>query len=78
MTAEHIKSELRSRVEVPVWVISLLVPMMITILIAVVASVKVNATQMGSLNTSVSIINNRLDRIEQNIFNLSNNKDNVK
>lgn len=61
--------KLRAEVRVPVWIIGLIVPLLLTILIAVGASIKVNAREMGSVTTSISEANKRLDRIETKLDN---------
>jgi|WetSurMetagenome_2_1015567.scaffolds.fasta_scaffold795878_2 hypothetical protein len=59
--------KLRSEVRVPVWIISLVIPILLSILFAVGASIKTNAQNMGSVNTSIGEINKRLDRLETKI-----------
>ena len=61
-------------ITVPTWIITLLVPLFVTILIAVITNIKVVAKQNGKfetcidgINTRLSDVNNRIDRIETKI-----------
>ena len=61
--------KLKENVNVPVWVISLIVPLIITIFITVLYNGKTQASDNAVFRTSIQGITNRLDRIERIIDN---------
>lgn len=51
-------------ITIPTWIITLLVPLFVTILIAVIVNIKVAARQNGNFETCITELKARMDRIE--------------
>jgi hypothetical protein len=56
-------------ITIPIWFITLVVPLLFTILIAAWTNNRKSSASIGSINTSVIEINKRLDRIETKLDN---------
>ena len=49
---------------IPIWLITLFVPLLLSIIILIISNVKFIARTNGEFRTSISDISNRLDRVE--------------
>lgn len=59
----------RIKQTVPIWIVSLSLPLLVIILITLFANVKIQAETNGQLKTQNIEINKRLDRIETKVDN---------
>ncbi len=55
------------KINIPIWLVILIIPLLVTILLTSFASLKVQANNNGSVETSLTEINKRLDRIEDKV-----------
>jgi len=51
-------------VNIPIWLITLIVPLLLSIIILIISNVKFIARTNGEFRTSITEMNNRLNRLE--------------
>jgi len=51
-------------INIPIWLITLIVPLLLSIIILIISNVKFIARTNGEFRTSISDMSNRLDRLE--------------
>jgi hypothetical protein len=60
---------LASDIKIPVWLFSLMLPLLVSILGIVISNIKSSVKEISTISTSIQSIDKRLTRIEDNFDN---------
>lgn len=67
--------QLPNKIEVPTWVIAIFIPIIVTIFLTVISTVKANSREQGTIITKISTMDNRLKNVESILItHISNGK----